>query len=235
MLQTAFNLTRPCPMGLMTPDGQGIELARNMIAMEALKHGYDYLFFIDADNPVPRDTLVKLLEDDKDVVGVPYLKRKPNEKGEHTLCAFYMRRQGGMRLYDPIKTFREGGYLHRIDACGTGCMLIKRKVLEEVNKRHPNKPFQFGNLISFNEGDKTIDIAKGLKRTMSEDLEFCERAADAGFEIWLDTRIRPLHLTGFNAVQWKDSPTIQEGYVRADDQGVSQVPGDHTGGSQETS
>lgn len=205
MLHTAFNLTRPCSMGLMTPDRMGIEQARNLMAAEALEHGYDYLFFIDDDNPVPRDTLVKFLEDDKDIVCAPILKRRPDKNGQHPLCVFYMHMRNDIRLYEPVTQFRDEGYLHKIDACGMGCTLIKRKVLEAVDKKYPGKSFQMGNLISYHQGDGTIDIAKGLKRTMSEDLEFCERATDAGFEIWCDTRIRPLHQTGLNYVQWQEA------------------------------
>uniref|UniRef100_A0A6M3L5V0 Putative methyltransferase n=1 Tax=viral metagenome TaxID=1070528 RepID=A0A6M3L5V0_9ZZZZ len=171
--------------------------------MEALKQGYDYLFFVDDDNPIPRDTLIKFLEDDKDVVCAPIPKRLPDADGAHALCAFYGHLHKDLRIYEPIKSFREEGYLHKIDACGMGCTLIKREVLEAVNKKYPNSPFQQGNLISFEEHDKVIDRSKGLKRTLSEDLEFSERVVDAGFEIWLDDRIRPLHLTNYGSVQWK--------------------------------
>lgn len=212
VFQSIFNLKKPCPMGFMTVDRLPIDRARNIIAAEALRQNYDYLLFIDDDNPIPRDTLIKFLEDDKDVVCAPILRRKPDEDGSYPLCALYGHLEKDIRIYEPITEFREQGYLHRIDACGMGCTLIKRKVLEAVNAKYPDRPFQQGNLISFNEGDKVIDRSKGLKRTMSEDLEFCERAVDAGFEVWLDDRIRPLHLTGFNVVQWK--PNVNTAIVR---------------------
>ena len=203
VFQSIFMLRKPCPMGFMTVDRLPIDRARNIIAGEALRQNYDYLLFIDDDNPVPRDTLIKLIEDDKDIITAPILKRKLNEDGSRSLCALYVHLEKDIRIYEPITEFREQGYLHRIDACGMGCTLIKRKVLEAVNAKYPDRPFQQGNLIHFNEGDRIIDRSKGLKRTMSEDLEFCERAVDAGFEIWLDDRIRPLHLTGLSSVQWK--------------------------------
>jgi len=186
----------------MTVDRLPIDRAGSIIAVEALRQNYDYLLFIDDDNPVPRDTLIKFIEDDKDIVCAPILKRRPNEDGERSLCALYGHLEKDIRIYEPITEFRESGYLHKIDACGMGCTLIKRKVLEAVNAKYPDRPFQQGNLIHFEEGDRVIDKNKGLKRTMSEDLEFCERATDAGFEIWLDDRIRPLHLTGLSSVQW---------------------------------
>jgi GT2 family glycosyltransferase len=38
---------------------------------------------------------------------------------------------------------------------------------------------------------------------MSEDAEFSERAVKAGFEIWVDERIKPIHLTSLGYVQYK--------------------------------
>lgn len=201
IVQSIFNLIKPCPVGFMTVDRLPIVQARNIIADTAIKKDYDYLFFVDDDNPIPRDTLVKFIEDDKDMVGAPILHRNPDASGNRALCVFYQYVMNGMRLYKPIPSFPEG-YLHKIDACGMGCTLIKRKVLEGVDKNYPGRPFQLGNLVSYNEGDKIIDVSKGLKRTMSEDIEFSERACDAGFEIWTDLRIRPLHLTRMGAVQW---------------------------------
>jgi SAM-dependent methyltransferase len=202
IVQSIFHLKKPCPVGFMTVDRLPIVEARNIIARQALAEKYDYLLFMDDDNPIPRDTLVKFVEDDKDMVCAPILHRNPDENGNRSLCVFYQYLQGDIRLYKPIERFPDG-YLHKIAACGMGCTMIKREVLEAVDKKYPGRPFQAGNLISYNEGDRIIDAAKGLKRTMSEDLEFSERAGDAGFEIWCDTRIRPLHLTGFSSVQWQ--------------------------------
>jgi hypothetical protein len=48
-----------------------------------------------------------------------------------------------------------------------------------------------------------VDGKEYTERTMSEDVLFCERAIDAGFEVWLDSRIRPLHITGNQFIQWQ--------------------------------
>jgi GT2 family glycosyltransferase len=47
--------------------------------MEAIQKGATHLLFLDDDNPVPPDTLIKLLEDDKDIVIAPILSRNPNK------------------------------------------------------------------------------------------------------------------------------------------------------------
>jgi GT2 family glycosyltransferase len=189
----------------MTIERQRVDKARNYITMEVLKQGFDYLFFVDDDNPIPQDTLEKFLEDDKDIVTAPIPSRNANAKGEHNLCSMYSRevKVDGkpLRLYEPIKEFRDKGHLHQIDATGTGCVLIKREVLEALHKKYRDDIFEFGD-IRFKKKIK-VDGQEYDRRTMSEDCEFSERAVDAGFEIWLDDRIRPLHLTNQGSVQWQ--------------------------------
>ena len=80
-------------------------------------------------------------------------------------------------------------------------MLIKRRVLEVLYAKHRDHIYEFGD-IRF--GHKiTVDGVEYDRRTMSEDCEFSERAVDAGFEIWLDERIKPFHITSFNMIQWQ--------------------------------
>lgn len=207
MVQSLLQLHKPLPCGFITVERQRVDKARNAIVMEALKGGFDYLFFVDDDNPIPPDTIEKMLEDDKDIVSAPILGRNPNKDGIHPLCCFYAKTVEAdgkpLRLYYPVEKFKEETYLHKVDAVGTGCLLIKRKVLEELIKVHKDGVFEFGD-IKFKE-KIIVDGQEYDRRTMSEDAEFSERAVDAGFEIYVDDRIRPYHLTGMGAVQYKDS------------------------------
>jgi len=200
MVQSLLQLHKPYPCAFMIIERQRIDKARNAIAMEALRGDFDYLFFVDDDNPIPPDTLEKFIEDDKDIVIAPILGRNPNEKGVHPLCAFYKKEVEGIYLYENIKEFRDEGYLHRIDAAGTGAMLIKREVLRKLNKKYQERIFEFGE-IRFSKKIE-IDGKEYDRRTMSEDCEFSERAINEGFEIWLDERIRPLHMSTYNFVQY---------------------------------
>lgn len=204
MVQSLLQLHKPGPTAFMSVERQRVDKARNAIVMEFIKNGFDYLFFVDDDNPVPPDTLEKFIEDDKDVVIAPILSRNKNKDDKYALCAFYEKivktSAGKLRLYFNIDEFKEKGPLHKIDAGGTGCMLIKRDVVLELFKRHQDNIFEFGDIKfdKININGRSFD-----RRTMSEDAEFCERARDAGFEIWLDDRIRPFHITTYNLIQWQ--------------------------------
>ena len=194
-----LRLESPCLVSFKVVPRRRIDKARNSLAWDMLNKGYDYLLFIDDDNPVPPDTITKLLEDDKDIVTTPILARRPNKDGTYGLCAYYGKSYNGVRLYNSIGKFRDKGYLHRIDNCGMGCTLIKRKVLETLNKKY-GYIFEFGDI----ELDPPITVGSETyrRRTMSEDMEFGERAIDAGFEIWLDERVIPVHLGESQYLQW---------------------------------
>lgn len=202
MVQSLLQLEKPLPCGFISIERQRVDKARNAMVMEALRGGFDYLFMVDDDNPIPPDTLVKMLEDDKDIVTAPILARNP-VAGGHPLCSFYSSAietsAGALRLYKPIEKFKDEGPLHKVDATGTGCVLIKRSVLEALNTKYKDYVFEFGD-IRFDEVEH--EGKKYDRRTMSEDCEFSERAVDAGFEIWLDERIRPFHISGTRVVQW---------------------------------
>ena len=186
MVESLLQLKKPIQCGFSVIDRQRIDKCRNFFVKQALDGGFDYLFMVDDDNPIPPETLEKLLEGDKDIITVPILSRNPIEGGEYPMCAFYREdrkiKKKTIPYYIPIKKFKEGGYLHKIDAAGTGCILIKRKVLEKISKEY-EYPFEFGDIT-----------VEGQRRTMSEDAEFSERAVKCGFEIWLDESIVPVHI-----------------------------------------
>lgn len=170
--------------------------ARNEIVKAALGSGMEYVFFIDDDNPPPPDSLKKMIAHDKDIVTCPILQRD----GENKICLFRKEiiteeKGKGIAFYHHLKKLDSSkGNLIKVDASGMGCVLIKRKVLEVLYKKYEGMPFEFS------------DITKnGQRRTMSEDVEFCERAVKEGFEIWADISIRPVHLGPAKQIIFTDS------------------------------
>ncbi len=194
VVQSLLQLHKPCDCAFLTIDRQRIDKCRSYFAQQSIQGEFDYLFMIDDDNPIPPDTLVRFLEDDKDVVIAPILTRNPNAEGKHDMCAYYRTDNPipntDLPYYNFITKFRDDGYLHKIDAGGTGCILIKVEVLRKLAIKY-QYIFEFGDIM-----------VNGQRRTMSEDVEFCERAITAGFEIWLDDRVRPLHFGRPTVVQY---------------------------------
>lgn len=204
MVQSLLQLHKPLPCAFITVERQRTDKARNYMVQQCLVGGFDYLLMIDDDNPVPPETLEKMLADDKDIVIATILSRNPDKDGKYNLCAFYshLHKIDGkwLKLYDPIETFRDEGDLHKIDAGGTGCILIKRKVLEKLYVKYAGLPFEFGD-IKFKKKVK-INGVDYDRRTMSEDCEFSERAINEGFEMWLDETITPIHLGRIEQIKY---------------------------------
>lgn len=197
-----FHLNRPCETGFMLVTGIMVTFARNVIAEYAIKHDWDYVLYLDDDNPFPKDTLEKFLEDDKDIVAAPILTRRLNKNGKYELCVFYSEENNGARFFNRIEKFRDEGYLHRVDGCGMGCTLIKTGVLKALNGQYGQEVFEWTTILLSDPAEH--NGKKIIRQKVGEDCMFCERAVDAGFEIWCDTRIRPLHLGDPISTQYEE-------------------------------
>ena len=198
-----LELRKPVPCMISIVEKQMIEMARNGLVQQALASGVSHLLMVDDDNPIPPETLEILLTDDKDIVITPILSRNPNAQGVHDLCAFYQRTinidEKPIKLYEHIENFKDPSPLHRIDGGGTGCVLIKIDVLKKLFAKYKERVFE-RTYIKFPETE--IDGKTYDSRSMSEDIQFCERAIEEGFEVWLDDRVRPLHLTAPKFVKY---------------------------------
>ena len=170
---TAFDLVAMCAytikttkhdIDLFTSAGTLIFDQRNNLVKTALEVKADYLLFVDADMRFPKDTLLKLMAHDKDIIGVNATTRsepvKPTAKNIHI-------NEDGSVDWMPIYSNAMSG-IEKADGIGCGVMLIKRKVIEGMEEPY----FYFEQL----PGNKLL----------GEDIYFCVKAKDAGFETWVD-------------------------------------------------
>lgn len=147
---------------------------------ECLNGGFDYLLLMDDDNP-PRNNPLDLVELDLDVVGLPTPVWHNDKSGDrpfyyNALDAVYDEDgvlQGFKPLQDSRPDFRLEG-LYECDAVGTGCVLIHRRVLQELMNRAKGNPMNTPFMRVWND-DGTVH--------MGNDYAFCVRAKQAGFSI----------------------------------------------------
>lgn len=138
---------------------------RNQIAKKFLEGDWDYLFMLDDDNTPYRNPF-DLLEFDKDVIGGVYPGR--DDRGIH----FHVYKFGPNMDYDNKKlefvnyTPQERGGLKQVDAVATGCMCIRRNVLEKIKR-----PFE----------DLFDD--DGVLLT-NDDMHFCIKCSKAGYKVF---------------------------------------------------
>jgi glycosyltransferase involved in cell wall biosynthesis len=145
--------------------GYQIDQIRNLIGEWAKR--YDYLFSVDSDIILPKDTLVKMLAADKDVITGLYIQRIP---GTHTL-ELYMDTAGGGMGNIPAELLPKDSIVE-IAGCGFGCTLVKGDVFRKMEYPH----FYYKSALT-------------IQDTVSEDVYFCKKARETGFRIWADTSI----------------------------------------------
>jgi len=158
-------------IGLNFPNGKPITNNRNTIVQKFLaQKEYEYLMMIDSDI-VPPPNILKLVDFHKDII-TPLMFCL--QKGEVRPLTLKMAKDG---IYDIPKEYLDKSGLIEVDATGTGCIIISRKVLETI--KHP-----FENIY-----DKD-----GIKR-WGNDLYFCRRAKEAGFKVWVHMDYEASHYT----------------------------------------
>jgi hypothetical protein len=165
------------------------EYARNVLCKHFLDSDAEYIWFIDTDT-IPDDNWHKLFEVDEDIVaGVYPIGRQ--EKGNRVLAVdwgFYDKsdeHEWGW-IAKPLEAYKNDEVVD-VDAAATGCMLIKRKVIEHFAKNAPLDP------------DGTPEIFRwpkypSGKSITSDDFDFCKRAKASGFGIKVHTGVRWGHL-----------------------------------------
>ena len=135
--------------------------------LDFLKSDCAFWLSIDADNP-PMKNPLDLIEYDRDIMGLPtpVWHFTGNKVGERPI---YWNAYDYVAEKDAYKEHQCKKGLQEVDAIGTGCFLISRRVFE--NKEMQKAPFERKLNV-----DGTVN--KG------NDISFCERAKKNNFEIW---------------------------------------------------
>lgn len=135
--------------------------------VDFLGGGEDFWLTMDADNP-PLNSPLDRVSDDLDVVGFPTPVYHNTNNGERPWYLNAYKRNFEEQGYNEFQP-QEG--LQEVDAVGTGCLLMARRVFE-----HPvmqDAPFQ-----------RKLD-SEGRVR-VGNDMAFCERVRSCGFRVWAD-------------------------------------------------
>lgn len=154
--------------------GRGlIDKSRNSFVKKAIESDFDYIFFWDDDQIPDKDILIKYIELDKDIVGCPI----PNRLGKKELAVFD-------EEYNKLNFIAntDGGSAMRVGAIGMANTLVKRKVFKSIAEKY-DFPFEFEK-----------HELRGERREFSEDVNFCKRANELGFEVWCHNGVKSLHM-----------------------------------------
>jgi hypothetical protein len=173
-----------------------VEYARNLLCGAFLRTECDKLWFIDEDM-LPEPTVVRLLYSDADIISARMYKfDHPNpEKGKTVglgLCAMMKQKNG---LYGPLLPSIGDPCVQDVDAVGTACTVINRKVIEDRRLWSDNVYTKADGVTEDGNVDIGGDYAPAVFRfpraangmgIMGEDIDFCERAKALGYTVKVD-------------------------------------------------
>lgn len=172
-----------CKVGFYWRIGDGlISRVRNDLGRLFIeKKEYDYLMWIDDDIVwTPKDKLIDLLiSRNKDIVGGVYPVRDGSCRP--AIRTLELQKRFDKKKFDKQIVKVPKNKVFEIEYLSTGFMLITRKCVEDVYKKHPY-PFQ----PYFPKGEY-----------LSEDWAFCHRAKDLGYTVWADTTFELGHIGNY--------------------------------------
>jgi len=176
---------------------------RNLCVAEFLNHedNYEYLLFIDSDIDFNSETIFKMLKADKDIIACPYPMKMFDTD----------RMWNKIHKTDIVKTEKDllpAGYMYpikigkneltmdngviEVSHAPTGCMLIKRTVIEKLIEKHPELKIYQPTVINGKEVEKEnfynlFDTLHDIetKRYFGEDFGFCQRWTDIGGKVYI--------------------------------------------------
>lgn len=147
-----------------------IDAIRNDLVKQAIQENCTHIIMMDTDQSYPPDVITKILKHNLDVCGAKVHRRYPPFDA---LCMLQEKESG--RLYCVPDEDIEAGKLIEVHATGTGCILYKVDVFQNI----PYPWFEF----SVTEDGQPI----------GEDINFCHKLRKNGYKIFVDCSIEIGH------------------------------------------
>ena len=157
---------------------------------------YSHLLFIDSDIDFTFETIMKMINADKEVIACPYplkhldwFKIDKRIKLNKELGPELLSKQGyiwPVKIGNSDNIVVENG-VAEVSHAPTGCMLIKRQVFDKMIKAYPDKKINQPNILNGNSIEKEylynfFDTyhEPETKRYYGEDFGFCKRWTEIG-------------------------------------------------------
>jgi hypothetical protein len=161
-----------------------VSRARNLLVKDLLESDCTDLMFIDADINFEPDSILRLMAWASDpkkgiVAGVPRTR-----KSEKVYIAKLDQDEDGVTM--------NGAGLVRAQRVATAFMMVRREVFETLVNNHPE--WNYYDVNTNRQLNAVFDFQVTPEGYMGEDFLFCDRAREAGFEVWIDPTIKLGHM-----------------------------------------
>lgn len=176
-----------------------ITRARNSLAYDFLETDATHMMFIDADIGFNPNDIPRMVHADKDIICGIYPKKEINwisvaEAVKRGVPPEQLHLHTGAFVVNlaPGEESKKGDINTPIEIAngGTGFMLIKRKVFEELSDKVPSYTNDMYHAVDKVRKPKIIkeffatSIDEESNRLLSEDYHFCKLARQHGFKVW---------------------------------------------------
>jgi len=142
--------------------GSVITIARRNLTDIFLKSDFDYAWWVDSDMKFPIDAPIKLLKRGVHLVGANYRRRRFPNPG-------FTGMMGSAGNFTELVTDDNSPPMQQVDVLPHGMMLVHRSVYEKIPQPHYLQ-----------------DYVPEINLEIGEDIYFCNKAKQAGFEVWVD-------------------------------------------------
>ena len=178
-----------------------ISRARNSIVAKFYSQPqWSHLLFLDADLMFSPEAILKIIKEDKELIGCPYPKKVYNWKKVEKCLELGKSIEESKPIITDInynflkdqKDVEVNDTCVKVKDIPTGCMLIKRSVITSLMMAYPER--QYKNNIAGQGEDDSKDYYYDLFGTgvingiyLSEDYYFCHLVRSLGIDCWLET------------------------------------------------
>jgi hypothetical protein len=142
--------------------GSVITIARRNLTDIFLKSDFDYAWWVDSDMKFPIDAPIKLLKRQVALVGANYRRRRFPNPG-------FTGMMGTAGKYTELVTDDNSPAMQQVDVLPHGCVMVHRSVYEKIPQPHYLQ-----------------DYIPEINLEIGEDIYFCNKAKEAGFDVWCD-------------------------------------------------
>lgn len=166
------------------PGDAFIGKARNTIVKRFLNTDFEDLIFIDADVGF-------------DLAGFSALMQAPGD----IVMGLYRVKDDQLRfpalIWEPIERHPQSRRLVKMQNGPAGFMRVRRRVLEKMAERWPDEYYPAGDLGNMND---FFPSGREKNHFYGEDIQFCRRAIECGFDIWA---VQDINLEHTGPKTWK--------------------------------
>lgn len=182
-----FSIQTKHELGVVFPARTPISLARNQIIDKAIREWYDYVRWLDDDNPPLTPTMLdELLESWDDIVSALVPSRLRHKDWEYKRCVYEQRDPITPKHLTIVPTEKK-----EIDTCGLWCCVTSVKCLSQVSQNFP-APCESATQKYYRINDKFVheDFVENpwdSLRThcqLSEDLILMDRLKNLWYKIY---------------------------------------------------